>query len=200
VTLPQDTRGPSQSLAILKEAATARPPLGPGRGFKDGDLPDIVLVQKAARRVLLFLVICAVALADFDEAAFFRAAVILVPDVNEAAVNGADFKNLHGPHPSIFVSQHDRQDAHRLGKIGGVFATFREYRLSQGELRRAYSRTHFLSDSWASISKRRRGFRDLFAGATRCGEAADSAAHITAYPSNNGGLLAVPSTTHARLG
>jgi hypothetical protein len=34
----------------------------------------------------------AVALAVFDEAAFLRAAVILVPDVNEAAVNGADFK------------------------------------------------------------------------------------------------------------
>jgi hypothetical protein len=42
-------------------------------------------VQKAARLVLLFLVICAVALADFDEAAFFRATVILVADVNEAA-------------------------------------------------------------------------------------------------------------------
>jgi hypothetical protein len=146
----------------LKEARNGAASLGSGRGFKDGNLPDIVLVQKAARLVLLFLVICAVALADFDEAAFFRAAVILVADVNEAALNGADFKNLHGPHPLIFVSQHDGQDAHRLGGIGGVFATFREYRLSHGELRRAFSRTHFLSDSWASISESRRGFRDLF--------------------------------------
>jgi hypothetical protein len=94
VTLPQDTKDPRQSLAIL-EARNARPPLGPRLGFKDGDLPDIVLVQKAARLVLLFLVICAVALADLDEAAFFRAAVILIADVNEAALNGADFKNLH---------------------------------------------------------------------------------------------------------
>jgi hypothetical protein len=89
-------------------------------------------VQKAARLVLLLLVICAVALADSDEAAFFRAALILVADVNEAALNGADCKNLHVPHPSIFVSQHDGQDAHRLGGIGEVFATFREYRLRQG--------------------------------------------------------------------